>query len=122
MTGLTVTWNDLEAVNAPSETLTVIVATPDRLLAGETLTVRSVLDPPNEIPLTGISAVFEEVAETVRLPFVLSASVTLNAIEPVVASSLMFWLGIEVMVGAVLPDGGGGGSPPPEVWALPTFE
>ena len=36
LTELTVIWNDLEAVSEPSETVTVIVAAPDRLLAGET--------------------------------------------------------------------------------------
>ena len=71
--------------------------------------MRSVLAPPNEIPLTGISVVFEEFAERAKLPFVLSASVTLNAIDPVEPSSSIVWLGIDVMVGAVFPEGGGGG-------------
>ncbi len=66
-TALTVTVKLDCAVREPSETVRVMVATPDLPAAGETVTVRLAAVPASTMRVVGTSVVFEELAVTVRL-------------------------------------------------------
>ena len=79
----TVTVKLLLADFEPSETVTVIVAEPERPLAGVTLTVRLAPLPPRLIPLTGTNVVLLEVRERASDPAAVSSSPTEKEILPV---------------------------------------
>jgi len=107
LTGSTVTVKVSLSVRLPSLTVTVIVVVPDWSADGVTVTVRFDPLPPNTMPLTGTSDVFDDEALKVRLPAGLSASPTVNAIDPVVLSSGIVVFEMSLIVGAVF----GGGLP-----------
>ena len=73
-TAFTVSKNVSLALNNPSLTVTVIVAVPDWLAAGVTVTVRLAPLPPKTILLTGTKVGLEEAPLSVRLPVVVWAS------------------------------------------------
>jgi len=75
--------NDVLTVASPSLTVTVIVATPTFLRVGVTVTVRFAAEPPNLMLQAGTRVGLLDVAETVRLPGLLSMSPTVKAIGPV---------------------------------------
>src|SRR5439155_26138249 len=71
------------ALREPSLTVSVIVAVPTWPLAGVTVTVRFPPLPPNTMFALGTSVGLEELAETVRLPAGVWASLTVKASGPV---------------------------------------
>ena len=79
----TVNWKVVLVVNAPSETLSVIVVVPDCPLAGVSTTLRLAPNPLNAIPLNGTNVLFDDDAVTFKLPADVSASPTVNAIAGV---------------------------------------
>ena len=89
LTAVTVTTNSSKALAAPSLTVMRMVAVPDWLGAGVTVTVRSAPEPPRTTLATGTRAVFDDVPVTVRLPAAVSASPTVKATAPVGLSSGM---------------------------------
>src|SRR5712691_1677865 len=100
-TAVTVSTKFVLAVSAPSLTVAVIVAVPNWLAAGVTVTVRFAPAPPNTMFAFGTSVGFDEVPLTVKLPGV-SASPTVKVIAPVVMSSLIVRFVMFEIVGAVL--------------------
>ena len=80
------------------------LATPFWLAAGVTVTVRLAPLPPNAMFPFGTNVVFDELPLTVKLPAAVSASPTVKPIPAVAVSSLVVWLAMLVIVGAVLVD------------------
>src|SRR5258708_35342185 len=76
------------AVAVPSLTVTVIIAAPNWLVTGRTLTVRLEPLPPKRILALGASAGLEELPLRIKELAALSTSPTRNGIGPVAA----FWL------------------------------
>src|SRR2546426_262669 len=74
----TVKKNEVLAAARPSDTLTVIVATPHTLLAGMRVSVRLVPVPPKTKFVTGARFVSEDAPETVSESVAVSASETIN--------------------------------------------
>ena len=107
-TGFTVTSNVSIAVNVPSLTTTVIVAVPTSPAAVFTVTVRFEPEPPNEI--TGVSAVFDEVAVTVSELEPVSKSVMKNGSADVGEPLIAVVSSTSEICGAVFGAGGGGGA------------
>src|SRR5258706_10338918 len=89
-TAATVRRNELEAVNDPSLTTTVMVAVPFWFRAGVIVAVRFCPDPPNTTFATGTRVGLEEIALRAKLPAGVSPSLTVNAIGPTTVSSLVF--------------------------------
>ncbi len=88
--GATTTSNDsVEKPPFPSATCKVMVAVPDPLAAGVTVTVRFAPLPPSTMFALGTSDVLLEVAVTVKLPAAVSTSPTVKARAEVAVSSLM---------------------------------
>lgn len=83
--GVTVRAKAREVVSAPSETWTVMVADPDRVPAGVTVTVRLAPLPPKTIAERGTSVVFEEEPVTTSREAAVCVSPMVNAIAPVEA-------------------------------------
>ena len=80
----------VEAVSAPSLTVTVIVAVPLSPAAGVMTTLRSAPVPPPKVMLAiGTNVAFEEVAESVNPLGGVSASPMVKAIAPVGVFSLV---------------------------------
>ena len=73
----------VEAVSVPSLTVIVMVDVPLRPVAGVITALRPAPLPPKTILATGISGVFDEVADSVNAFGEVSASPTVNAIAPV---------------------------------------
>jgi hypothetical protein len=98
----TVSKNVSEVVKDPSLTDTVIVADPDWLFAGVTVTVRFAPVPPNTMFAFGTSVVLLEEPLTVKEPVDVSKSPTVN--ESVLVAVFMFVdvFTISLMVGASL--------------------
>src|SRR5437016_3686212 len=84
---LTVNTNVSLAVNAPSLTVTVIVAVPFWLSAGFTVTVRLAPEPPNPMFPFGTSAGLDELPLNVKLPAAVSPSPTVKLNAPLDVSS-----------------------------------
>ena len=97
---LTVSTKLSVAERAPSLTVIVIVAVPDWLAAGVTVTVRFAVLPPSTTFAVGTRVVFDEVRVTVRLPAAVSASPMVKAIAPVLESSLIVRFEMLEIVGA----------------------
>src|SRR5262245_29361744 len=85
---LTVRRNDIGVDLLPSLTVTVMVAVPNGLSAGVTVTVRFGPLPPNTTLAVGTNVVLDGVPVTVRLLAAVSASPIVNANAPVAVSSL----------------------------------
>jgi hypothetical protein len=85
---------------APSLTLTVIVAVPDRFAAGVTATVLLTPEPPRVMLEFGTSVVLDELPLSVRLPGAVSTSPTVKAMLPVEVSSFVVWSEMSEIVGA----------------------
>src|SRR5262245_55693042 len=101
-TVLTVNTNVSLAVNAPSLTVTVIVAVPNWFVAGVTVTFRLAPLPPKTMFPLGTSVGLDELPLAVRLAAAVSASPTVKAIVAVDVSSAVVWSVIFEMVGGVL--------------------
>ena len=89
LTALTVNTNVSVVVNVPSLTVTVIVADPDKFVAGVTVTVRFAPEPPNTMFAFGINVVSLELPLTVKEVVAVSASPTVNEIALVAVSSFV---------------------------------
>ena len=90
MTGATVTRNvEAELLPFGSEAVIVMNALPERPGSGVRSTVRLVLLPVTATPELAMRAGFEETAETVRLPAVVSGSLTVKGTGAATASSRM---------------------------------
>src|SRR5262245_61646200 len=89
-TAPTVTVNAVAVEVVPSLTVNVMVAVPDWLAAGVTVTVRFAPLPPNTMLAFGTSVVFAELPETVRLAAAGSASAIADARADVPGFRLMF--------------------------------
>src|ERR1043166_3488386 len=100
-TARTVTTKPWLALNCPSLTPTVIVATPLWLAAGITVTVRLAPLPPNTMLLVGTSAGLEEPLLKVRPPALLSPSPSVKFSASVAVSSSIVWSAMPVIVGGV---------------------
>ena len=99
-TGLTVSAKESLAVPpSASRTVTVMIATPNCLRAGSTVTVRLDPLPPKLMLFVGTSTGFEEDALSVRLPSTVSTSPTVKAMGPVEVSSLTDRFGMSLIVG-----------------------
>ena len=79
----------------------MIVAVPDWLAAGVTVTVRFAVLPPSTTFAVGTRVVFDELRVTVRLPAAVSASPMVKVIAPVLESSSIVRFVMSLMVGAV---------------------
>src|SRR5258706_14948606 len=88
-TAVTSTLKLVSVVSLPSLTLTVMIALPDRLATGVSVTVRFTPAPPNTMLSFGINKGLEEEPLTNRLIGKVSASLTVKAIASVGWSSLM---------------------------------
>ncbi len=82
-----------------SVTVTVIVAVPNALASGVTVTVRFAPLPPNTMFALGTRAVFDELPLTTRSAAAVSMSPTVNANAPVVPSSAIVWSAMSLIVG-----------------------
>ena len=96
---VTVSTHGSLVVRDPSLTVTVIVAVPDWLAAGVTVTVRDEPLPPRMMLPSGTSAGLDEVAVTTRLAAAVSRSPTVKAIAPVDVSSFVIRSAISAIVG-----------------------
>src|SRR6186997_2235022 len=83
LAGFTVNTKFVDTLSVPSLTVTVIVVVPLAPAAGVTTTLRLAPLPPKMILASGTSAVFDEVAESIRAPITVSASPIVKAIAPV---------------------------------------
>ena len=89
-----------------SVTVIAMLAVPDRLARGVTVTVRLFPLPPNTMLASGTNAGFDEVPKTVRSSAEVPESVIVNGMAPVDAPSLTVLLPIaEIVGGAALPIG-----------------
>src|SRR6266545_4749724 len=91
---LTVSTKVSFALNCPSLTLTVIVAVPDWLAAGVTVTVRLAPLPPKTMLPLGTNKVLPELPLTVRLPAAVSTSPTVKLNGPVATPIGVVWSAI----------------------------
>ena len=98
---MTVSAKRLLPVNAPSLTVTVIVAVPFWFAAGITVTVRLAPLPPNAMFPLGTTVTSDELPLTVRLPAPVSTSPTVKLIGPADVSSFVTWSAMAEIVGAV---------------------
>src|ERR1043166_1973788 len=87
------------ALLVPSFTVTVMIAFPVWLVAGVTLTVRLLPEPPKTMLAFGTSVGLEEGPLTAKLPGAVSASFTVKARGPVSPFSGTNWSGMLEMVG-----------------------
>src|SRR5204863_4539881 len=101
-TELTVNWKLVLVLNCPSLTVTVIVAVPNWLAAGVSVTVRFASVPPKTMFAFGTSVWTDELPLTVRFAAGVSASPTVKPMVLEGVSSLVTWAGMLVIVGALL--------------------
>src|SRR4051812_9245788 len=87
--GVTVSTKAVEAVSAPSGTVTVMVAEPLAPTDGTTRTVRAPAAPPKEMDSSGTSEVFEDLPLRVSAAAGVWPSATVTGIGPVVVSWAM---------------------------------
>jgi len=87
---------------SPSVTVTVIVAVPNWLAAGVTVTVRSAPLPPNTMLAFGTNVVLDELPVRTKSATGVSASPTVNDSAAVLVSSSMVWSAMSLIVGRVL--------------------
>src|SRR6267378_27426 len=99
---LTVRIKLLLVVDDPSLTVSVIVAVPNWLAAGVSVTVRFAPVPPKTMFAFGTSVRSDEPPPTVRFVAGVSASPTVKPMVLEGVSSLVTWTGMLVIVGALL--------------------
>ena len=100
-TAFTVNTKELLTVNpSTSRTVTVIVAEPNSLVAGRTVTVRLAPLPPRRMFAFGTSWRFDDAPVTTRPPAGVSTSPTVKEIALVGVSSLVTWLAMTEIEGA----------------------
>src|SRR6187551_940717 len=83
LTGFTVNTKLVDTLSVPSLTVIVIVVVPLAPAAGVSTTLRLAPLPLKAILASGTSAVFEDVAESVKAPIAVSASPIVKGIAPV---------------------------------------
>ncbi len=101
-TGFTVRTNSSKALRPGSLAVMRMVAVPDWLAAGVTVTARFASEPPRTMLATGTRVVFDDVLASVRPAAGVSASPMVKATAPVETSSLTVRLAMSEMVGRTL--------------------